>query len=305
MEKILIIDDNNLHAVRLRDILQDEYEITIAKTAEEGFDQVKMNCFSLILLDVVMPGMDGFTLLKKLQEELVTRNIPVIMITGLNNVEDEERGLTLGAVDYIRKPFHPVIVKARVNTHVKLYSYRKQIEYQSKIDQLTGIANRRQHDQYSVMKWNEAVRLQTPVSVCMFDIDRFKAYNDAFGHPAGDKVIATVAKTASGHLQRSTDFLARYGGEEFAVFILGNDAETAFQHMIKVRQSIEDLHIEHPDSVTPWVTISIGGVTVIPKYGNTYDSYLKIADSMLYDAKKFGRNRVIWADEEMKQMLEK
>ena len=252
-----------------------------------------------------MPGMDGFTLLKKLQEEVITRNVPVILITTLSDVENEQRGLLLGAVDYIAKPFHQLIVKARVNTHIKLYNYRKQIEYQSRTDQLTGIANRREHDRYSLIRWKEAVRLQVPFSVCMFDIDRFKVYNDTFGHLAGDKVITAVAKEVSSYLQRSTDFFARYGGEEFVAFVVGDSSAKAFEHLTKIRQAIEDLHIPHNPSVSEWVTVSIGGVTIIPKAESSYGFYLKMADAMLYDAKKFGRNRVVWADENLKQMREK
>ena len=116
-------------------------------------------------------------------------------------------------------------------------------------DQLTGVSNRRRHDHYSMVKWQEAARLQVPFSICMFDIDKFKVYNDTFGHPAGDRVIAAVAQTASEHLRRSTDFFARYGG-----------------------------------------------VTVMPRVESSYDTYLKIADTMLYDAKRFGRNQVVWSD---------
>lgn len=171
-------------------------------------------------------------------------------------------------------------------------------------DQLTGIANRRQHDTYSIVKWNEATRLQVPFSVCMFDIDHFKAYNDSFGHPAGDKVIASVARTVSSYLQRSTDFLARYGGEEFVAFFLGDNAKRAFEYLKRIRQAVEDLHIRHEPSVSKWVTISIGGITVIPQRENSYEVYLKIADTMLYDAKRFGRNRVVWANEKMEQWHE-
>ena len=135
--------------------------------------------------------------------------------------------------------------------------------------------------------------------------DYFKAYNDTFGHPAGDKVIEAVAKTAAGHLKRSTDFLARYGGEEFVGILLGDSAEKAFAHLKRIRQEIENLHIPHDPSVSQWVTVSVGGVTIMPQRESSYDSYLKIADTMLYDAKKNGRNRVIWADEKMKQLHEK
>jgi diguanylate cyclase (GGDEF)-like protein len=305
MENVLIIDDSMLQAAQLRSIIKDDYDVTIVETAEDGLEYANTGNYSLILLDVIMPGMDGFMLLKKLQEEDVTRHIPVILITSLADIQNEQRGLMLGAVDYITKPFHPLIVKARVNTHIKLYQYRKQIEHQSTTDQLTGVANRRRHDRYSAVKWQEATRLQVPFSICMFDIDNFKMYNDTFGHPAGDKVIAEVAKTASSYLRRSTDFFARYGGEEFVAFMMGNDAESAFSHLIKIRREVEALHIQHNPSVSQWVTISVGGVTVVPQMADSYDTYLKIADTMLYDAKRFGRNQVVWAAEGMKQLIEK
>lgn len=305
MEKILIVDDSLLQATQLKTIIDDEYDVAVAQTAEDGLRRARDEDFSLILLDVVMPEMDGFTLLKKLQEEIITQSIPVILITSLSDVTNEQHGLVLGAVDYITKPYIPLIVKARVNTHVKLYQYRRQIEEQSMTDQLTGVANRRRYDRYSLTKWHEAVRLRVPFSICMFDIDHFKMYNDTFGHPAGDRVIAAIAKTVSSHLKRSTDFVARYGGEEFVVLSMGDSSEKMFEHLQKVRQAIEDLHIPHSPSVSEWVTVSVGGVTVVPDAGNAYDTYLKIADTMLYDAKKHGRNRVVWADEQLKQRFEK
>lgn len=305
MEKILIVDDSIVQAAQLKSILEDEYDISLVYTAVEGLCCASKEDYSLILLDVVMPEMDGFTLLKKLQETIITRSIPVILITSLSETQDEERGLTLGAVDYITKPFHPSIVKARVNTHIKLYRYRKQAEYQSLTDQLTGVANRRQHDIYSIIKWNEAARLKVPFSICMFDIDHFKAYNDTYGHPAGDKVITSVAQVISNHLNRSTDFFARYGGEEFVAFFLGEDAEHAFTYLQRIRQAVEDLHIPHSPSTAEWVTVSIGGVTIVPQRKDSYEVYLKIADTMLYDAKSNGRNRVVWVNEKMQQWHEK
>ena len=305
MEKILIVDDSLLQATQLKAIIDDEYDVTIAQTAEDGLRRASDEDFSLILLDVVMPEMDGFTLLKKLQEEIITQSVPVILITSLSDVANEQHGLILGAVDYITKPYIPLIVKARVNTHVKLYQYRRQIEEQSMTDQLTGVANRRRYDRYSLAKWNEAARLQVPFSICMFDIDHFKMYNDTFGHPAGDKVIAAIAKTISSHLKRSTDFVARYGGEEFVAISMGDPSQKIFEHLQKVRQAIEDLHIPHNPDASEWVTVSVGGVTVVPETRSAYDVYLKIADTMLYDAKKHGRNRVVWADEQLKQKFEK
>lgn len=305
MDKVLIVDDSKLYGAQLRSILEDVYDVTVAYTAADGLFYASTGAFSLVLLDVIMPEMDGFMLLKKLQEEVITQSIPVILITSLSDIENEQYGFTLGAVDYITKPFHPLIVKARVTTHIKLYNYRRQVEYQSKTDQLTGVANRRQHDEHSLVKWKEAQRLQVPFSVCMFDIDRFKAFNDTFGHPAGDKVIISVAKTASAYLKRSTDFFGRYGGEEFVAFMMGGCAEKNFTHLKRVRKAMEDLHIPHAPSAGEWVTISIGGVTVMPKAENTYESCLKMADNMLYEAKNSGRNRVVWMNEEGRKLTEK
>ena len=296
MDKILIIEDSLAQAEYLKSILCKDYEVTICLKGEEGFRKAKGEAYSLIFLDIIMPDVDGFTLLKKFQETILTKYTPVILVSGLADVQHEEKGLTLGAVDYITKPFSPVIVRARANIHIKLHHYQIQFMQQAMIDQLTGVANRRRYEDESILKWREATRLGLTFSVCMFDIDKFKVYNDTFGHPAGDKVIASVAKTASSFLQRSTDFFGRYGGEEFVAILIGNDARSAFEFLKTIRQAVEDLHIPHDPSVSPWVTISIGGVTLLPKDGDTYDDYLKIADNMLYRAKHNGRNMVVWSD---------
>lgn len=305
LEKILIIDDSKLQVAHLKNILGEEYDLASAYTAQEGLELINGEDFSLILLDVIMPDMDGFELLKLLEEKLVTRRTPVIMITGLTDTKHEERGLTLGAVDYITKPFHPAIVKARVRTHIKLYQYRKQIEQQSHIDPLTGIYNRRRYDEYSQKKWHDAVRQKTPFSICIFDIDNFKVYNDTFGHPAGDDAIIAVAQTGAETLGNKTDFIARYGGEEFAVILLTYDAEKAFGQMCEVRKKIEELQIPHNPETAKWLTISAGGITVLPRPEDSFEDWLKIADVMLYNAKKSGRNRVVWVNEKGNMLREK
>ena len=302
MANILLVEDDETISFGIRSALAKKgHEVACCSGMEEGKTLFSAK-FDLILLDLMLPGMDGFTLLKDLQENAATRYTPVILITSLEGVHNEQKGLIMGAVDYINKPGHPLIVKARVNTHIKLYQYRKQVEYQSMTDQLTGIANRRRYEQYRAEKWGEAVRLRVPISLCMFDIDRFKVYNDTFGHPAGDKVIAAVAKTAAAHLNRSTDFVARYGGEEFVAFMVGEEADKAFEHLRAIRQAVEDLHIKHNSPVCEWVTVSVGGVSLVPKSGDSYETYLKLADTMLYDAKRLGRNRVVWSTARMEEL---
>ena len=305
MDKILVIDDSPVQTEFLSSILRSDYDITACHTAEAGLRAAKEGSFSLILLDVVMPEMDGFTLLKELKGTELTRFIPVILLTSLADIQYEERGLLLGAVDYVTKPFSPVIIKARVNTHIQLYHYQMQFKRQAMVDELTGVANRRRYEEECLVRWREAVRFELPFSICMFDIDKFKLYIDTFGHPAGDKVIAAVAKTAAGFFHRSTDLFARYGGEEFVALFLGSDGRTAFEFLQTVREAVENLHIQHNSPVGPWVTISVGGVTVVPTTRDRPEDFLKRADAMLYDAKRLGRNMVVWCDENVRQLRER
>lgn len=306
MDKILIIDDSAFQARTLSAILEEEYEITCTRKGDEGIELAADWNPALILLDVIMPDLDGFEVLKRLKENIRTKDIPAIMITSLSGIGNEERGLRTGAVDYITKPFYPMIVKARVCTHIKLYHYQKLIKEQAMIDELTGIPNRRSYEERSRMEWNRAIRSQNPLSIVLMDIDKFKLYNDCFGHPAGDKVLTLVAKTIHGSLKRASDFAGRYGGEEFVLIIPENTAETAYTLVKRVRQAIEDLKIPFlPEENMPYVTISAGGVTIIPQKQEQYETYLKIADMMLYDAKKRGRNQVVWSNGTGEQWLEK
>ena len=159
MDQILVIDDSPVQAEFLRSLLVENYEVTICSTAAEGLEKAKNGGFSLILLDIIMPDMDGFTMLRELQETAVTKYVPVILITSLSDVQNEERGLAMGAVDYITKPFSPTIARARVNTHIRLYHYQSQFRRQAMVDELTGIANRRRYEEDSVIRWREAMAL--------------------------------------------------------------------------------------------------------------------------------------------------
>lgn len=305
MDKILLIDDSIVVGDSLKAILETDYDVTVCHDAESGLEKAMSGKYSLILMDIIMPDMDGFTLLKKLQDMILTRYIPIIVVTGLADIQHEEEALTLGAVDYITKPVVPAILKARINAQLR--SFDRQMHYKklAMVDELTGIANRRRYEEEWRMKWREALRLEIPFSVCIFDIDKFKIYNDSFGHPAGDKVLTNVAKTASSFLHRATDFVGRYGGEEFVAILVGNDAQSSYEYLKMIRQAIENLHIPHNSPVFRWITVSVGGVTVVPKNGDVYDTYLKIADSMLYTAKKSGRNMVVWSDGGMEQWRER
>lgn len=305
MDKILVIDDSIVEGEALKAMLETDYEVAVCQDAENGLDHALSGEYSLILLDVIMPDVDGFDLLKKLQNMILTRYIPIILVTGLADIGYEEEGLMLGAVDYIRKPFIPAVLKARVNAHLRLYHTQMHYKRLAMVDELTGIGNRRRYEEEWRMKWREALRLSLPFSVCIFDIDKFKLYNDTFGHPAGDKVLASVSKVASAFMHRATDFLGRYGGEEFVIIFVGNDAKSSYEYLKTIRQAIEDLHIPHNSPISQWITVSVGGVTLVPGNGDVYENYLKIADSMLYNAKQSGRNRVIWSNEGKEEWREK
>ena len=304
MDKILVIDDSTVQCEYLRSILCDEFEIVLCQTGREGLHTARNEDFSLILLDIIMPDMDGFMILQELKATEVTKYIPVILITSLSDIQHEEKGLLSGAVDYITKPFSPVIVRARIKSHIQLYHYQMKFKAEASLDALTGVANRRRYEEEAVVKWRSAIRFGLPFTICMFDIDNFKVYNDTFGHPAGDKVLAEVAQTISSRLHRATDFFARYGGEEFVALCTGDDARPMFDYMIQVRQSVEALRIPHNPKVREWVTVSVGGMTYCPRSGDCYDTYLKIADTMLYDAKRFGRNQVVWSNAVREQWIE-
>ncbi|MCL1940320.1 MAG: diguanylate cyclase [Synergistaceae bacterium] len=295
MEKILIVDDSMLSLRILSDILKEEYDVMASKEGREALKMAKEYSPTIILLDIVMPVMDGFEVLAELKQMPETSNIPVIFITSLNDPENEEKGLILGATDYIYKPFSPRVVKARVKNHIDLFLMRKTIEDLALIDALSKIHNRRSFDLRSEVEWARAMREQTCISTAILDIDDFKKYNDHYGHLEGDGVIKSVANRISSSLSRKTDFVARYGGEEFVVLLPATPSENGEKLLQKICENIKDLAIPHAESpTTSVVTVSIGGTSTIPQMGEGIKDFIEIADQMLYKAKKEGKNRVVW-----------
>ena len=217
--KILVVEDSKLNQEILRKILGKDYNIVLAHDGVEAFEKVKSEHPDLILLDIILPGVDGFDILAELKNCDISHNTPVIIISGRSNPDDEVKGLKLGAVDYITKPFHEIVVKARVETQVRILKQIRIIEEFGFIDTLTNIPNRRQFDQFLIREWNHAKRENIPVSIIMIDVDHFKMYNDTHGHPQGDIALQTVAGTIASSLKRKTDIAARWGGEEFSVLL--------------------------------------------------------------------------------------
>ncbi|MCL2708011.1 MAG: diguanylate cyclase [Defluviitaleaceae bacterium] len=291
--KILIVDDSRLNQEALRRILKDLYVLAFAETGIEALEKSMMENPDLILLDIVMPGMDGFDVLVELKINESTRQIPVIIISGMSKVKEEAKGLLLGAVDYIAKPFHELIVKARIKTHLRIVSQLRIIEQLSLIDTLTNISNRRQFDHHLKREWSYSIREKKALSVMMIDVDYFKVYNDTYGHQQGDVALKSVASVIESSLKRSTDIAARWGGEEFAVLLPGADAAGAKKVAEEIRKNVEETIIHYADGATQHnVTISVGFATMKPTPGDYIADIIKQADDALYIAKSRGKNKV-------------
>jgi len=292
---VLIIDDTPMQLVELGRILSPRYEVKIAKSGEEGLKLLKKHEIDLILLDLVMlPGMSGFEVLDCLKKSEETANIPVIFITSSSLAEDEAKALSLGAVDYIHKPFVDVVVNLRVGIHLRLIEQMKFIENISLTDGLTGIGNRRNFDQTVKAEWNHARRTKEHFSMLLLDIDRFKLFNDTYGHLNGDVCLKTVASVIDDSLDRESDTVFRWGGEEFAVLLPCTPTEGAMMVAERIRENVAAMPIRHGDKTTS-VTISIGVGSIIPPDVGFEDAFTEFSsriDRALYCAKENGRNRV-------------
>jgi diguanylate cyclase (GGDEF)-like protein len=292
---LLIVDDENINLKVLNQILGSEYTLYTASNGKSAIEKAKEYKPDLIILDIVMPEMDGYETLKEIKRSDDIKHIPVIFITGLSNDMDEEKGLSLNAADYITKPFSATIVKLRVHNQIQIVNQLRTIENLSMKDQLTNIPNRRSFDERLNMEWKTAVRDQTPISILMIDIDKFKHINDTYGHQKGDIVLQEIAKTYPKAFHRPSDFAARWGGEEFVALLPHTHSDGAMEIAEKIRSVIEEMEIRLGKDASYRITVSIGVNTIIPAVETSIDSFITNADMALYEAKDTGRNRVVLA----------
>jgi diguanylate cyclase (GGDEF)-like protein len=290
--RVLVVDDEKSNLMVLHKILSPEYTIFTAKSGGEGLRRAAADRPDLILLDIIMPDMDGFEVLKKLKESPDTFNIPVVFITGLDTEADEERGLLLGAVDYITKPFKNAIVIARVKTHIQIVRQIRMIERLGLVDPLTDIPNRRCFDDRLRTEWKRAIRDKKPIAFMMMDVDKFKAYNDTYGHPQGDVLLKTIAGIFASAARRPGDLAARLGGEEFGVLLPDTDLSGALEIAEDIRSRVESTRVPAAEGKITAATISIGVVSLVPSKADSIEDLIAQADRCLYTAKKTGRNRI-------------
>ena len=288
---ILVVDDMPANIQILASLLGERYIVKAARSGEKALAIARSeNPPDLILLDVVMPGMDGYQVCRQLKAEPDTANIPVIFVTSLSDEEDEEKGLKMGAVDYITKPFRTAIVMARVENHLNLKRYQDLLKRQSSLDGLTGLPNRRAFDELIEQEWRRGARLKTKLSLIMLDVDHFKQFNDHYGHLAGDDCLRQVGQELAS-VGRSIDFVGRYGGEEFACILPHTDLQGAEKVAERLKKAIVGLGITHEySSAAPQVTISMGVATALPVNERSPEELIDAADKMLYEAKDSGRN---------------
>lgn len=292
--KLLLVDDVRANLLLLAKALGQEYDCRLATDGANALEQAFADPPDLILLDVLMPGLDGYEVCRRLKADPRTVHIPVIFLTNLSDEEDEKVGLEVGAIDYIAKPFRLPIVKARVHNHLELKKRGDLLEELASLDSL-GILNRRGFDERLAAEWNRAKRSGASLALIYLDTDSFKAYNDHYGHPQGDACLRKVVSALIAVLRRASDFLARYGGDEFTAILADTSLVEAINMAEKMRSRVAELAIPHDHSgIAPYVTITLGVASRVPGDDDSGNDLVKDADAALYRAKRAGRNRVEW-----------
>lgn len=313
---ILIVDDEKTLRLVLRHAMEQEgYQVLEVTDGEQCLAVCQQQLPDIILLDAIMPVVDGFTCCAQLQQTFGEQCPPILMITGLNNQESVDRAFEAGATDYITKPIHWAVLRQRVRrllqTHWAMAQLRGKIEHErllmaqleaanrelkrlAALDGLTQIANRRAFDECLQQEWKRLAREQNPLSLILCDIDFFKAYNDTYGHQAGDKCLKEVAQILDQAVRRPADLVARYGGEEFVVILPNTEVKGAVLVAEAMRTKLQVQAIPHAGSlVSECVTLSFGVAGVIPCPGISANVLITMADQALYQAKLTGRDRVV------------
>jgi diguanylate cyclase (GGDEF)-like protein len=295
--RLLVVDDQPVNIQALYQAFAADHQVLMATNGPQALALCASKQPDLVLLDVMMPDMDGYEVCRRLQADPATRDIPVIFVTAHNDEAAETQGLEAGAVDFISKPINPKIVRARVKTHLTLKAHADLLRQWVYLDGLTGVRNRRYFDERLAGEWARAQRNGSALSVVLLDVDFFKRYNDRYGHQAGDDCLRRVAACLRQGIKRPGDLVARYGGEEFVCLLPETPLEGALEFSRQLGQSVAALGIEHADSaVAGFVTVSLGVCTKPANASGTAQALLREADAQLYIAKSRGRNQTCGAE---------
>ena len=296
--RVLVIDDSeDIHSLIVVRLKTEGLEVFGELDGEQGIERAISDAPDLILLDIGLPDLDGFEVCRRLKEHPATRNVPLIFLTGATSTEKKVRGLDLGAVDYVTKPFDQVELRARVRAALRTKRLQDMLEQQSFLDGLTGLWNRKYLDRRLESELNVALRYGRPLTLVMADIDHFKEVNDTFGHLFGDVVLQGISEGLVAYARRS-DIVARYGGEEFAVLLPDTTLKAASFVAERLRSSLESRHFEANGEPVP-VTVSFGlACTENIEAEITPETLIGAADRALYASKDAGRNCLHLVDDD-------
>jgi diguanylate cyclase (GGDEF)-like protein len=302
--RLLVVDDEPVNVQALYGALCDEHVVLAATNGAKALEMCRTHRPDLVLLDVEMPHMTGHEVCELLKADPTTRDIPVIFVTGRTTPEAETHVFSIGAVDFIAKPVNPAVVRARVRTHLILKQQSDLLRQMAFVDGLTGAFNRRYFDTRLEQECLRAARSRLPLTLVIADVDCFKAFNDSYGHQAGDDCLRAVARQMMTSLARPADLVARYGGEEFACILPETDARGASAVAMRLESRIRSLGIPHANSTCHRiVTISLGVASAFPGDGCDVHRIVGMADDALYRAKAAGRARAFFGEHEVTDVL--
>jgi len=292
--QLLIVDDQPLNIRLFHEIFHADHEVFFATSGEDALEFCRNKVPDLILLDVIMPGLNGYEVCRRLKQDERTREIPVIFVTAQSDATEEEDGLAAGAVDFIAKSASANVMRARVGTLLTLKRQSDLLRQMARVDALTGLANRRHFDETLNSEWRRCTRSGTPLSLMLIDLDHFKLFNDHYGHQAGDSCLQQVAACLKAGFARSHDLVARYGGEEFVCVMPETSLEGAEAKAQGLEKAVRALRIPHDKSPVAGgiVTISLGVAVAMPNVGEECATLILCADRSLYMAKDAGRGQV-------------
>ena len=291
---ILVVDDSIANLDILIDLLS-EYDVIDTVSGKEALNIVEEEKVDLILLDIMMPEMDGYEVCKKLKSKQSTKDIPVVFITAKTDEKSIERAYSVGGSDYVIKPFRPKELLARVNRELQLKSYQEELKFLASTDPMTKLYNRRYFSEIAKNILEIDRRNECELSLLMLDIDKFKNVNDTYGHAIGDEVIIFVADILKKY-QRKSDVICRYGGEEFVILLPLTSLNNALLVAEKIRKCIEESAVKIGKIESLKMTVSIGVSQVDVLNELNIEATLGRADEALYEAKNLGRNRVCKRD---------